>query len=145
MIDSSSSKIKSMPRQVDVGVVYHDPGFDTRQREVEVVYRSSGTEGIEGYQGGTDGFRNFGAGTMVMLHGWEAVVPREEAKSTGGGSLALLGAGGGGEAGVTEVVQITINAQGALFDTPGSLQQLADRVERALDARHGLKNKRRAA
>lgn len=147
-IDSSSSKIKNMPRTIDVGVVYHDPGFDTTARRIDLEYRRSqgGGQGPEGYQGGTDGFRNFGAGTMVMLHGWEAVVPRDEARSTGGGgSLALLAGARGGTDAVPEVVQITINAQGAFFDTPGSLQQLANKVEAALSARHGLKNKRRAA
>jgi multidrug efflux pump subunit AcrA (membrane-fusion protein) len=34
-----------------------------------------------GYAEGTGGFVNFGKGTPVVLHGWEAVVPRDEAAS----------------------------------------------------------------
>jgi len=45
------------------------------------------------YAKGTDGFKNFGAGTPVILHGWEAVVPRDQANATvtGGGGAALGG------------------------------------------------------
>jgi hypothetical protein len=123
-LDNTHAKINAIPKYVDVNVAYHE-----QNRPAPVA-----TEALEGYQHGTDGFRNFGAGTPVMLHGWEAVVPREGA-STAGAAL------GGAEGGAT----IVVNAQGAFFDTPGSLQQLADRVEAALSARHGLKNKRRAA
>jgi len=47
------------------------------------------------YAKGTDGFKNFGAGTPVILHGWEAVVPRDQANATvtGGGGAAALGGG----------------------------------------------------
>ncbi len=72
-----------------------------------------------------------------MLHGWEAVVPRDESNATVHGSFA-----GAPTAAGTSVV---INAQGAFFDTPGDLQRLADRVEEALSARHGLTHKRRAS
>jgi hypothetical protein len=98
-----------------------------------------GAEPIESYQGGTDGFKNFGAGTPVMLHGWEAVVPREES-----GAFATVSGGGGGAPAAAAGPSIVINAQGAFFDTPGDLQRLAARVDEALSARHGLSNKRRA-
>jgi len=48
------------------------------------------------YAKGTDGFVNFGKGTPVILHGWEAVVPRDQANATvtgGGGAGAQLGGG----------------------------------------------------
>jgi hypothetical protein len=47
------------------------------------------------YAKGTDGFVNFGKGTPVILHGWEAVVPRDQANATvtGGGGPAALGGG----------------------------------------------------
>jgi len=47
------------------------------------------------YAKGTDGFVNFGKGTPVILHGWEAVVPRGDANATvtGGGAGAALGGG----------------------------------------------------
>ena len=44
---------------------------------------------MQGYQYGTNGFKNFGKGTPVVLHGWEAVVPRDEAN-------AIVSSGGGG-------------------------------------------------
>jgi hypothetical protein len=100
--------------------------------------QSSGGEELESYQGGTEGFRNFGKGTPVMLHGWEAVVPREES-----GAFATVSAGGAATAAAAGP-SIVINAQGAFFDTPGDLQRLADRVNEALTAKFGLRNAMRA-
>ena len=40
-------------------------------------------------------------------------------------------------------VTIVINAQGAFFDTPGDLQRLADKVNAALTAKHGMTNRLR--
>ena len=40
---------------------------------------------------------------------------------------------------------IVVNAQGSFFDTPGDLQRLADKVNAALTAKHGLTNRARAA
>jgi len=90
---------------------------------------------VPGFQGGTGGkFVNFGAGTLAMLHGKEAIVPESAvAKATGGG--AALGGS----------VTINVNAQGAFFDTPGDLQRLAAKVNDALTAKYGLTNRNRAA
>ena len=128
-VDDTSKKIAAMPKSVDVAVVYHDPGFKTSQ-PVEV----------ESYSEGSGGFRNFGSGTPVMLHGWEAVVPREPASSSG---PPLLAASSGGASAAPVV--INIDATGAFFDTPGDLQRLADRVNDALTAKFGLTHRMRAA
>jgi hypothetical protein len=55
------------------------------------------------YAQGTDGFVNFGKGTPVILHGWEAVVPRDQANATVTG-------GGGGPA-FARPIQITVVSQ----------------------------------
>ena len=130
-VDTTSSKIRNMPTKVAVDVVYNDPGL-----------HGSSTE-MEGFAEGTGGFRNFGAGTPVVLHGWEAVVPRDQA--SGSSPLPpMLAAAAGGAVAVAPVV-VTIDARGALFNDPGSDQRLADRIAQALDAKHALQHKRRAA
>lgn len=125
-LENTGNQIKNIPKQVDVEVRY-------KQTVTGQAPNMEAPEEVEGFASGTNGFRNFGAGTPVILHGWEAVVPRTGRSQPGPG---LTDDGG---------TTIVINAQGAFFDTPGSLQQLADRVDAALSARHGLKNKRRAA
>jgi hypothetical protein len=143
-IDDTTDKINKIPKSVDVAVKY---------TESQTPTSPFNRKPIEGYQHGTDGFRDFGAGTPVMLHGWEAVVPRAQASepgavpgllsaaSSGGGASASAGLGGGGE----QAVVINIDARGALFNDPGSDQRLADRIEQALNAKHGLTHRRRAA
>jgi hypothetical protein len=97
-------------------------------------------EEVESYQRGTGGFKNFGAGTPVMLHGWEAVVPREAS-----GAFATVSDGGGAATAAAAAPTIVINAQGAFFDTPDSLQRLATKVSDALTAQHSVMRKLRAA
>jgi hypothetical protein len=102
------------------------------------AYRSLGPGmGYVQLQQGTHGFRNFGAGTPAMLHGWEAVVPRDDANATVHGGL------GGAPAAVA--ASVVINAQGAFFDTPDSLQRLATKVSDALTAKYSVMGKLRAA
>jgi len=92
------------------------------------------------YATGTDGYVNFGKGTPVMLHGWEAVVPKGDSAS-----LATV-AGGAMAAGSPAVnVNVVMNNQGAFFDTPDSLQRLAARVSDALTAKYSVMGKLRAA
>jgi hypothetical protein len=122
-VEETSDKIGRIPRKVTVETEYKETGT-----------RPSGGGGVPGYQGGTGGkFVDFGAGSLVMLHGREAVVPEGDVRPAGGGAV-----GGAG-------VSITINAQGAFFDTPGDLQRLADRVNEALTAKYGLTNRVKAA
>jgi hypothetical protein len=130
-VAQTSDSIKKMPRQVGVDVVYRDPGYKTTH-DVHVTYSGAG-EPMEGYQHGTNGFRNFGAGTPVMLHGWEAVVPMDESSAGSGGV-------GGGVGGTT----VNVDARGAFFSTPGDEQRLALVIEQALNARHGLSHYRYA-
>jgi hypothetical protein len=133
-VDDTSKKIAAMPKTIPIEVEYHDPGFSPTGSPVE----------LEGYAKGTEGFRNFGRGTPVMLHGWEAVVPRESSAGGGGGVFDAVASAAPGGAGVP-VVNITINAAGAFFDTPGDLQRLADKVNEALTAKYGLTHRMRAA
>jgi len=98
---------------------------------------------VESYQGGTDGYRDFGQGTPVMLHGLEAVVPFDESRKSGA-FATVAGAGALAPPAMPPAVSVVINAQGAFFDTPGDLQRLADRVNDALTAKYGLQTMRRA-
>jgi hypothetical protein len=75
-----------------------------------------------------------------MLHGWEAVVPRDVA----GASAIVAGAPVMAAADAAPMTSIVINAQGALFDSPSDLQRLADRVNDALTAKYGIRNAMRA-
>jgi len=124
--------IKDIPQPKIKGEVSWDV------KPIATPKQASGGQELESYQGGTDGFRNFGKGTPVMLHGWEAVVPREES-----GAFATVGPGGGAPA--ASMPAIVINAQGAFFDTPESLQRLANKVSDALTAKFSLMGKLRAA
>jgi hypothetical protein len=109
--------------------------------DVPPVPTSGAGQGMESYATGTEGFRNFGTGTPVMLHGWEAVVPREDASS---GAFATVSAPVASTTAAALAPSIVINAQGAFFDTPGDLQRLADRVNDALTAKFGMQNTMRA-
>jgi len=88
---------------------------------------SEGAYKMESYQGGTDGYKNFGAGTPVMLHGWEAVVPREQSS----GAFATVSGGPvGGGVGTINVGGITLAP--ATVDEAwlrrGGARQIADAV-----------------
>lgn len=117
-------------------------GFWGAFDRAKAASQAGGTTDAEGYARGTGGFKNFGTGTPVILHGWEAVVPKDDAAAfatvNGGG-----GTGGGGGGGAAPA--IIINAQGAFFDTPESLQRLATKVSDALTAKYSIMGKLRAA
>jgi hypothetical protein len=125
-IDTTSDKLGRIPKKVPVEIHYTETG--------DVPEPHGGK--VPGYATGTGGFVDFGSGTLAMLHGREAVIPESAVRNT---------AGGGGGGGLGGSVTVTINAQGAFFDTPGDLQRLADKVNDALTAKYGLTNRNRAA
>lgn len=121
--DDYAATLKKIPSKIPVVINYSETGSKPAKGSVP------------GFATGTDGFQDFGSGTLAMLHGREAVVPES--------AVANVGGGGGGALGGSVV--ININAQGAFFDTPGDLQRLADKVNDALTAKYGLTNRNRAA
>ncbi len=124
--------IKEIPQPKVKGTVTWDV------EQIAKPTSSAGNVPLESYQSGTGGFKNFGEGTPVMLHGWEAVVPREES-----GAFATVT--GGGAAGSAVAPTIIVNAQGAFFDTPDSLQRLAAKVSDALTAKYSVMGRLRTA
>jgi hypothetical protein len=132
-LDKTSNHIQNMPHQIPVDVVYRDPGYK-KSHTIHVKYETGNVPGyaVPGFQSGTHGkFVNFGSESLVMLHGKEAIVPESD---------LAAGAAPGGAA-----VVVNIDARGALFNDPGSDLRLAERINHALSAKHGLSNKRRAA
>lgn len=122
-LDTTRQQLTTLPKSIDVAVKYIDPGFQS----------PSVVADVPGYQEGTHGhYLDFGRGSLVMLHGKEAVVPQGDRIGTG----AAVGTGG---------VTINIDASGAFFDTPGDLQRLANKIDEALTQKYGLTNRLRAA
>jgi len=122
--------IKNVPDVKVKGSVEWDVGDPSKSQQ---------GAGLEGYAKGTGGFRDFGTGTPVMLHGVEAVVPKDQASS------AVVAGGAFAPATAAAPAAIVINAQGAFFDTPDSLQRLATKVSDALTAKYSVMGKLRAA
>jgi hypothetical protein len=82
-----------------------------------------------GFATGTHGkYLNFGAGTPVMLHGWEAIVPRAKP----GAFATVSGAPVSGGAGAVNVGGVTLNLQASSVDEAwlrrGGARQIADAV-----------------
>lgn len=80
--------------------------------------------GIPGFAGGSGGLRNFGAGTLVELHGREAVLTEDQYRDRGAGRP---GSGGGDSGGGSPPVDLFRGweAQPSGFD-PGSISDAFD-------------------
>jgi plasmid stabilization system protein ParE len=63
----------------------------TARSGVSVTYHSEGDlgGGIEGFATGTGGIRDFGAGTLAMLHGREGVYTEAQVAKMGGGEIVI--------------------------------------------------------
>jgi hypothetical protein len=153
LIDQVGKLVDAIERGLSPAIA-NVPDMEIRARVVPVednpvqggrnTYRPAvGRDPVESYQSGTDGFRDFGTGTPVMLHGLEAVVPFDESRSVG--AFATVSGAGAGPAGDLAGAAIIINAQGAFFDTPESLQRLANKVSEALTAKVSIMGRLRAA
>lgn len=77
----------------------------------------------ESFARGSDGIRDFGTGRLAMLHGREGVYTEAQ--------IAALQSGVGG-------LSISVDARESNFDTPGSLDRLVQKIERAFDQKLSL-------
>jgi hypothetical protein len=77
----TAAALGRLPNNIDINVNYHTNG------ELPDLGNSGSADGgaIPGWANGTGGFRNFGSGTLSMLHGWEAVIPMNRLRGAGGG------------------------------------------------------------
>jgi hypothetical protein len=92
---------RGLPSAAEKGAAGIQNAFASRKVTIPVEYDygdgppTAHPHAAPEYARGTDGFVNFGKGTPVILHGWEAVVPRDAANATvtGGGAATALGGG----------------------------------------------------
>lgn len=96
----------------------HIPDVDFDIRGHLQVPQLPGGE-IPGFQHGSGGLRDFGAGTLAMLHGREAVIPEGQLNDVSGGRSLVL--------------NVTFN--NAMLDTPFGRSRTAEMISKAtLDA-----------
>jgi hypothetical protein len=95
-VDKIIAKIDELIQALTTGLVgAFDAVGRVRIPPIKIPYEFEATNelptggSVPSYAGGTGGFVNFGAGTLAMLHGYEAVVPRGQA-APGGGSAPVI-------------------------------------------------------
>lgn len=87
-----------IPEAAKAGAQGVQDAFDGVSVDIPINYTPSGVPGVPGippevssFQAGTNGFVNFGDETLALLHGWEAVVPKEAGGYTGlGGDTFII-------------------------------------------------------
>jgi hypothetical protein len=107
--------IDGIPRDVDVDVNFRRNGEERAYAETP------------GFATGSGGIRDFGKGTLAVLHGRERVQTEAQMQAEQRG-----GSGGGG-------VSVHVDARGALLNDYQSQQTLADIVGDAVMQRLGLR------
>jgi hypothetical protein len=102
-----------------------------RNVDVDLNFRRRGDEGYEvnppGFATGSGGIRDFGAGTLAVLHGRERVQTEAQMRAE--------------QAGRGGAVVVNVDARGALVGDYASQQQLADLMSRAVVSRLGLQQR----
>lgn len=99
---------------------------------------------LPGYAGGTDGLRDFGAGTMAVLHGREAVVTESDFRAL---MAALQGGNGGMGAGMGELASAIRDLADRPIELDGEVvvKSVARRQERNSHASLQLQHAQRRA
>jgi hypothetical protein len=127
---------RKMDQAADAGVNFADRVGDAmdnipRDIDVNLNFRRNGEERAyaetPGFATGSGGIRDFGKGTLAVLHGRERVQTEAQMKAEQRG-----GSGGGG-------VSVHVDARGALLNDYQSQQTLADIVGGAVMQRLGLR------
>lgn len=96
-VDKIIAKIDELIQALTTGLVgaFESVGR-VRIQPVKIPYEFEATNeppergGVPSFASGSGGFRNFGAGTLAMLHGYEAVVPRGQAAPTAAAAPILI-------------------------------------------------------
>jgi hypothetical protein len=85
VVDDIADALNGLPSEIDIGVNvnYNDPGFQPNGGDYSQAWNGPS------YANGTNGFENFGSGTLAMLHGEEAIIPRSRMNSAGGGASVI--------------------------------------------------------
>jgi len=122
---------RKMEQAADAGEGMADRVTDALERiprDIDVRVRANVDESYErapGFSNGSGGVRDFGRGTLAVLHGRERVQTEVQmlAEQRGGGGGGAQGGGG---------VTVHVDARGALMNDYGSQQQLARLVNDAV-------------